>query len=270
MFGSDRHNEPYSGFHLSGETPDRRQNEIPQHTLESQYDMDIREFLHWVRKPYSVFDRENCFSELVSLFKLYDDMLYHFDLEVDNPLELILTQSRPQHTTQIVTLDLPFIVLELQDLNRISQALEFFTFHDIDQNAPISLFHALWIEFHEKYEFIAQVNVGDAGNVHVPVLITSEEAVPLRTDLVQKFAASPLTESICHLRGFQKIFEIVPAFAIAHEIAHFRYSGGSSIEEKDILTSIATLPAHLQSGPYFDPRIRLMHERPVALNLVEG
>jgi len=218
--------------------------------------MDVREYLHWVRSPYAIFTTESRPPELDCVFRLYDDMLYHYDLELENPLNLVLTQSRSEFSTQFIMTDSPYIVLEMQEIQRISQVMEYFALHEIDLDVPISHFHALWIEHHQQYEFIGQMDVGDGKPTRLSILTTDKLRLAHRSPLFQKLSESALLEPFCKLEGFQAAFEIIPAFAIAHEIAHFEYGRATSDDKTAVFEFVDGLPTKHRGGGYFLDLIR--------------
>lgn len=183
--------------------------------------IDIVRFLEITRRPYSIITRASSPAELDGIFKLYDDLLYHFDLEDLNPTDLILTQSAVSYGTTITTSGEPFIILELQEIDRIARITEFFGLHEYDNRSPIATLHALWIEHQDKTEFIAELRLKSGKTVHVPINVTDDAREQLRSPTFYKLASSQLFGPLSSLQGFQKVFEIAVSFTLCHELAHY-------------------------------------------------
>lgn len=210
--------------------------------------MDIVKFLSITRRPLAIFTEEDHPEELSSIYLLYSDIQDHFDLGLNKPLELVLTQSNFDSQTQIVELgDKYYIVLEMQQVSIVSQLMEIFTFHEIDEESPISLFHALWID--EKY---AELN-GFIDGVSMPVAIQFVTKPDLNDDLQEKFMSSQFTEHLCKLKGFREHFQISVAFMIFHEMAHYYYKSACADGSVDrIRRSICSMPFSVSASSYLD------------------
>lgn len=210
--------------------------------------MDIIQFLNLTRKPWNIFTEEDHPEELSSIYLLYRNIQQHFDLGLEKPLELVLTQSNFETQTQIFEMgDKFYIVLEMHQISIISQLMEIFTFHEIDQESPISIYHALWVA--EKYVELT----GSVDGFSVPVSIQFKIKEDLNDELQDKFRSSRFTEHLCNLRGFREHFQICVAFIIIHEMAHYGYRGSisdGSVEE--ITSSIYAMPYDIAKSSYLD------------------
>lgn len=219
--------------------------------------MNIFRFLGRTRNPHRIFDFRNRPDELAPHFKLYEDMLYHFDLETDNPLELILTQSSLGLTTQIVTLAYrPFIVLELQEVERLSQVMEFFIFHDVE-NSPISYFHELWMRFHERFEQLVELKGPDGKPAVLSGTVTARHLLKRDPEVARRLAESKLPPIFYELRGFDRSFEIAISFALAHEIAHYHYvDDRHTPAAEETIDELTRLPWVEPVSPYLSQLIK--------------
>jgi len=227
--------------------------------------MDIIQFLNITRKPWNIFTEEDHPEQLSSIYLLYSDIQQHFDLGLEKPLELVLTQSNFESQTQIVELEDKFyIILELQQISLISQLMEIFTFHEIDEESPISLFHALWVA--EKYAELT----GPVDGISVPLAIQFKVKEDLNDDLQDKFRSSRFTEHLCNLKGFREHFQICVAFIILHEMAHYHYRDSLSDGSAEKITrSIYAMPYAIAESSYLDEVIHQAASRGFAEHQIE-
>lgn len=191
--------------------------------------MLIFDYLKVVRNPYVIFTEKNHPTELDNLYKIFKELQNDFENGFFKSFRLILTQSPPPFTTEFIKSDTNYIVLELQELNRISHFMEYIYFRNVNNTAPISYFHALWIESQEKYEQLLDFDLNKPSGdlTTLSVLVTDEFTRSYHSPLFQKALECDLLKPICNLEGIKNIFEIIPVFAIAHEVYHYKFKNVS-------------------------------------------
>ncbi len=201
--------------------------------------MNIVDYLQITREPWNIFTADDHPKQLDAIYFLYMDVLEHFDIEVTEPFELVLTQSDSSTQTQIVELNgIHYVVIELQQLCILSEMLEFYAFENIE-GAPVSIFERLW--FDERY---FEMSSADAG---IAITFRSESEWTINEDDRDRFTESYLLEHIHKLNGFKVHFQIYVSFIIFHELAHYYYKSFPKEKHEKVLHTLSKLP--LDSAP---------------------
>lgn len=190
--------------------------------------MDIIEFLTITRDPKAVHTPENHDDSLDVIFQVYDEIVRSIEWtgETAIPNLIITTSSLNTSQTQLVTLDNAYIVLELTQLNRIANILEFAVGGSKDGLLEYENANSILLGMLSRSEKCAELKGKTRWSNGDPATIRVSTKFQFTTEEGNAILKNRILSSLSHLTGFESLLKPAVAFILFHELIHYCKSIG--------------------------------------------